>query len=201
MIKKTFAIIRQEYSGTAAKEDVAAIIRHHRIQASPGYRAAARYVLDELQKAGLEAQIETYPANYQTQFWNARSFQEWSAASATLHLIEQEMDARKLADYREEKIALIQRSVPFQGEAEVVLLADGMEEADYAGLDLAGKIVLTNGSVNRVQQLAVEKFGAIGILFDGMALAPPVRLPMDLADARQYTSFWWTGHETECFGF
>ncbi|MEJ2750778.1 MAG: DUF4910 domain-containing protein [Anaerolineae bacterium] len=66
---------------------------------------------------------------------------------------------------------------------------------------MTGKLVLTNGSVNRVHQLAVEKFGAIGILFDGMALAPPVRLPMDLADARQYTSFWWTGNETECFGF
>ncbi|MCB9421521.1 MAG: DUF4910 domain-containing protein [Ardenticatenaceae bacterium] len=201
MIKKNFAIIRQEYSGTAAKEDVAAIIRHHRIQASPGHRAAAQYVLDELKKAGLEAHIETYPANYQTKFWNARSFQEWSATSATLHLIEPEKEAGKLADYREEKIALIQRSIPFQGEAEVVLLEDGMEEADYDGLDLAGKIVLTKASVNRVHQLAVEKFGAMGILFDGMALAPPVRLPMDLADARQYTSFWWTGHETECFGF
>jgi aminopeptidase-like protein len=73
--------------------------------------------------------------------------------------------------------------------------------ADYDGLNVAGKIVLTKGAVNRVQQLAVEKFGAIGILFDGMALAPPVRQPMDLADARQYTSFWWTGNETDCFGF
>jgi aminopeptidase-like protein len=201
MIKKNFSIIRKEYSGTAAKEDVAAIIRHHRIQASPGYRGAAQYVLDELQKAGLEAHIETYPANYQTKFWNARSFQEWSAASATLHLIGPEKEACKLADYREEKIALIQRSIPFRGEAEVVLLEDGLEMADYDGLDVAGKIVLTRGSVNRVHQLAVEKFGAIGMLFDGMALAPPVRLPMDLADARQYTSFWWTGNETECFGF
>lgn len=201
MLRKNFSIIRKEYSGTAAKEDVAAIIRHHRIQASPGHRAAARYVLDELQKAGLEAHVETYPADYQTRFWNARSFQEWSAASATLHLIEPEKEARKLADYREEKIALIQRSIPFQGEAEVVLLEDGLEEADYDGLDVSGKIVLTKGSVGRVQQLAVEKFGAIGILFDGMALAPPVRQPMDLADARQYTSFWWTGNETECFGF
>ena len=201
MLSKNFAIIRQEYSGTAAKEDVAAIIRHHRIQASPGHRAAAQYVLAELQKAGLAAQIETYPANYETKFWNAGSFQEWSATSATLHLIEPEKQARKLADYREEKIALIQRSIPFQGEAEVVLLEDGLEMADYDGLDVAGKIVLTKGSVNRVHQLAVEKFGAIGILFDGMAPAPPVRQPMDLADARQYTSFWWTGNETECFGF
>ncbi|MFQ5437120.1 MAG: DUF4910 domain-containing protein, partial [Anaerolineae bacterium] len=178
---------------------VAAIIRHHRIQASPGYRAAARYVLSELQKAGLDAAIETFPADTQTKFWNARSFQEWDAARATLHLIEPE--ERKLADYREEKIALIQRSIPFQGEAEVVLLEDGLEVADYDGRDVAGKIVLTRGAVSRVRELAVERFGAIGILFDGMTPAPPVRRPMDLADARQYTSFWWTGNEKQCFGF
>lgn len=199
MIKKPFATIRRTYSGTAAKEDVAAIIRHHRIQASPGYRAAARYVLTELQKAGLDATIETYPANNQTKFWNARSFQEWDASRATLRLIEPE--ARKLADYREEKIALIQRSIPFQGEAEVILVEDGLEAADYEGLDVAGKIVLTRGAVSRVRELAVERFGAIGILFDGMTPAPPVRQPMDLADGRQYTSFWWTGHEKQCFGF
>ena len=201
MLKKNFSIIRQEYSGTAAIEDVAAIIRHHRIQASPGHRAAAQYVLNELQKAGLDAQIETYSADYQTKFWNAHSFQEWSATSATLHLIAPEEQARRLADYREIKISLIQRSIPFQGEAEVIALEDGLEETDYAGVDVAGKIVLTRGAVSRVHQLAVEKFGAIGILFDGMALALPVRQPMDLADARQYTSFWWTGNETECFGF
>ena len=201
MLKKNFSIIRQEYSGTAAKEDVAAIIRHHRIQASPGHRAAAQYVLGELQKAGLEAHIETYPADYATKFWNARSFQEWSATSAALHLIEPEKEARKLAEFREERISLIQRSVPFQGEVEVVLLEDGLEEADYDGLDLTGKIVLTKGSVQRARELAVERFGAIGILFDGMASAPPVRQPPDLADARQYTSFWWTGTEKQCFGF
>jgi len=201
MIKTNFSIIRKEYSGTAAKEDVAAISRCHRIQASPGYRAAARHLLAELQKAGLDAAIETYPANYETKFWNARSFQEWEATQATLHIIEPEPEARKLADFREEKIALIQRSIPFQGEAEVLLLADGLEEADYAGLDVAGKIVLTNGAVSRVRELAVERFGAIGILFDGMTPAPPVRRPMDLADARQYTSFWWTGNEKQCFGF
>ncbi len=205
MLKKQFSLIRQEYSGTAAKEDVAAISRHHRIQASPGYRAAAEYVLTELQNAGLDAHIETYPANYETKFWEARSFQEWDAARGTLHLIEADGKTRKLADYREEKIALIQRSIPFQGEAEVVLLEDGLETADYDNLDLgdtvAGKIVLTKGAVNRVRELAVERFGAIGILFDGMTPAPPVRQPMDLADARQYTSFWWTGDEKQCFGF
>jgi len=203
MLKDTFTTIRKACSGQAAKDDVAAIICHHRIQASPGFRSAAEYALRGLQNAGLEAHIETFPADHQTAFWTATSFQEWDAASATLHLVEPADQARKLADYRELKISLIQRSIPFDGEAEVVLLEDGLEEAEYDGLDLSGRIVLTKGEVDRVRQLAVEKHGAAGILFDGMRETPPVRQAVDLPDARQYTSFWWTGQpgEKKCFGF
>jgi aminopeptidase-like protein len=203
VIKDMVKAIRQAYSGQAARDDVAAIIRHHRIQASQGYRDAAEYVWHELRKSGLEAHIETFPANHQTVFWTAPSFQEWEATSATLHLIEPADQARKLADYRELKISLIQRSISFDGEAEVVLLEDGLEEVEYEGLDLTGKIVFTRGEVDRVRQLAVEKHGAVGIIFDGMRGVPPVREAMDLPDGRQYTSFWWTGQPSEkwCFGF
>ncbi|UCC65242.1 MAG: DUF4910 domain-containing protein [Anaerolineae bacterium] len=203
MFNDTFKTIRQAFSGQVAKDDVAAIIRYHRIQASPGYREAAEYIWHELQKGGLEAYIETFPADLQTTFWTSASFQEWEASRATLHLIEPADQARKLADYRELKISLVQRSVSFDGEAEVVLLQDGLKEAEYEGLDLAGKIVLTRGEVDRVRQLAVEKYGAVGIIFDGMRSVRPVREAMDLPDTRQYTSFWWTGQpgEKKCFGF
>jgi len=203
MLKDTFTAIRQVYSGQAAKDDVAALARYHRIQASPGFRSAAQYVLRELQNAGLEARIETFPADHQTNFWTSPSFQEWEAVGATLHLVEPADQACKLADYRELKTALIQRSIAFDGEAEVVLLEDGLEEAEYDGLDLADKIVLTKGDVDRVRQLAVEKHGAVGIVFDGMREIPPVRQAMDLPDARQYTSLWWMGDpdEKKCFGF
>ncbi len=203
MITNQFKLIKDTFSGQAAKDDVAAVIRHHRIQASPGYRAAAHYVLNQLLEVGIEASIETYPADYSSTFWAHRSFQEWEARSGTLHLISPESHAIKLADYREMKLSLIQRSQSFQGEAELLLLEDGLVEADYAGLDLSGKIVLTKGAISQVHQLAVEKYGAVGIIFDGMNNAPPVREAMDLPDARQYTSFWWNGHptETKCFGF
>jgi aminopeptidase-like protein len=203
MLVKLVETINQAYSGQAAKEDVAAVIRHHRIQASPGYRAAAGYVLEELLLAGLEAEIETYPANFETQFWTAGSFQEWDASSATLHLIQPEDEARKLCDYREQKLSLIQRSISFSGEVEIIALDDGTREVDYEGKDVNGKLVLTNGDIGRVRRLAVDKFGAAGILFDGMRDAPPVRETMDLPDALQYTSHWWTGgpDERKCFGF
>ena len=203
MLKEIVDVITETYSGKVAKDDVAAIIRHHRIQASPGYRAAALYVHDELEKAGLDVVTESYPADRSTAFWTAGSFQEWSANSATLHLTQPESHAQKLADYRELKLSIIQRSTSFSGDLELITVDDGLQESDYDGLDVAGKLVLTKGNANRVRQLAVNQFGAAGILFDGMNEAPPVRLAMDLPDARQYTSFWWSGTESdkECFGF
>jgi hypothetical protein len=201
MFKKSFEAIREEFSGQAAKGYVIDIARYHRIQASPGFRQAAHYCLERLHEAGVKAEILSFPADEKTQYWSARMFQEWEATEATLHLVEPEDERGKLADFRDCPISLIQRSAPFEGEAEVVLLEDGEEEADYEGLDLRGKVVFTKGDVDRVRQLAVEKRGAIGIISDAMRETPPVRARMDVPDALQYTSFWWTGQEKKCFGF
>jgi len=80
---------------------------------------------------------------------------------------------------------------------------DGTEEEHYQGLDVAGKMVLTNSSdLARLRELAVERHGALGILYDGLMETPPVRTRLDMPDARQYLSFWPTGQETKpCFGF
>jgi hypothetical protein len=150
--------------------------------------------------------VVSLPADEKTSFWAWPSFQEWDCTEATLQLVEPE-DASEaglskvLADFRANPISLIQRSAPFEGETEVVLLQDGEEEADYEGLDVAGKVVLTRGDQHRVWKLAVAQRGAIGILFDGMRPVDPVRPAGDLADVRQYTSFWWQPGDVKCFGF
>ena len=198
---KAFEQIWQTYSGQAAWQTVADLSRFHRIQASPGYRQAANLIHQRLGQAGLESEILSYPADEQTQFWAWPSFQEWDCTEATLHLIAPEEEAGILADFRACPISLIQRSAPFEGEAEVVLLKDGEEEADYNGLDVAGKVVLSRGDLHRVWELAVQQRGALGILSDGMRIVKPVRPEGDLADVRQYTSFWWKPGDTRCFGF
>jgi Domain of unknown function (DUF4910) len=200
-LRRTFEQIWQAYSGEAAWQAVADLSRFHRIQASPGYRQAAHWVQQRLIRDGLQAEILSYPADERSLFWAWPSFQEWECHEATLHLVAPKHDAMVLADFRGCPISLIQRSTSFEGEAEVVLVEDGEEEADYGGLDVAGKVVLTRGSLRRVWELAVEQLGAIGILFDGMRIARPVRPEGDLADARQYTSFWPQPGDKQCFGF
>jgi hypothetical protein len=200
-LRQTCELIWQACSGDAAWQAVSNLSRFHRIQASPGYRQAAQWVHQQLVEAGLESEILSYPADERNSFWAWTSFQEWDCTHATLHLIAPEEQAQELANFRADPISVIQRSSPFAGEAEVVLLEDGTAESGYDNLEIAGRIVLTRGDLRRVWELAVAQRGAVGILFDGMRSVPPVRPGGDLADIRQYTSFWWLPGDTHCFGF
>ena len=209
MLKSLWRRLQEECSGAAAYQSIADISRYHRMQASPGFRQAAEYVRERLAQAGVEAEVLQYPANTHTTFWGAPSFQEWEARAGTLHLIEPEVQARKLADYHDVPISLIARSAAFDGELEVVAVEKGEAATEYEGLDVAGKVVLARGRVGRVYDLAVLRRGAVGILFDGMAEEEPVRPAWALPEAIQYTSFWWYGDEEQaglvrpakCFGF
>jgi aminopeptidase YwaD len=215
-LRATFQHIWQACSGEAAWQTVADLSRLHRIQASPGYRRAAGLVYERLLHEGLQADMLTYPADEATCFWAWPSFQEWECHAAKLELIgpgagrpclasggleSPGAEASVLADFRACPLAVIQRSAPFVGEAELVLLEDGRQAADYEGLDVAGKVVLTSGDLRPVWQMAVQERGAVGILFDGMRSVAPVRPEGDLADERQYTSFWWQPGDVRCFGF
>src|SRR5215217_3154924 len=98
------------FSGTRAYDTVAAIIRHHRIQASPGYRAAAEECAALLRAGGVQTTLHSYPANFATRHWTNQLFQEWDCQSAALRLVTPEGEARTLADYGEHKLSLVQRS-------------------------------------------------------------------------------------------
>jgi aminopeptidase-like protein len=201
VIGKLLATMQEHVSGHLARNHVAEIARYHRLQASPGYRQAAQYCQRCFEEFGIHAEVLGFPAREGTTCWGWPMFQEWEASEGVLRLIEPPEHRRKLADYNEARLSLIQRSAPFEGEAEVVLLEDGEEWAEYEGLDLRGKVVLTKGDRDRVHYLAVEKHGAVGIITDALKELPGLRHPMDLPDALQYTSFWWYGGETRCFGF
>lgn len=202
MFDQLVAVIKGELSGSRAFHHVEEVIRHHRIQASPGFRDAAQYCLSALAKVGIEGEILSYPSNSSTAYWSQLMWQEWDCEMAELKLVEPE--EKLLASFAECKIAVIQRSVstpPGGVIAEVVLLDRGDEASAYADIDLTGKIVFTGGDMNAVRQWAVEERGAIGIITDRLAEFPPIRHRCDIPDARQYTSFWWVSGDKPCFGF
>ena len=200
MFEPLLEALRAEISGESALGAVSAIAGFHRVQASPGYDAAAQWLAGELERAGLAVEVEHVPGDGRTRFLGALMPEGWECARATAVLFDGA--AREvLCDYARLKLSLIQRSAPARGRYPLQLLEDGTEDAHYEGLEVRGKVVLTRGPVHRVHQLAVVERGAAGILFDGRRLLPPVRGPMDDPEAVTYTSFWWGEEEPRGWGF
>jgi len=71
---------------------------------------------------------------------------------------------RKIASYAAEPVVLAEDSETADVTAELVDVGTGTSEADYAGKDVKGRIVLVSASPGTVQDLAVGKFGAAGIV-------------------------------------
>jgi aminopeptidase YwaD len=196
-------LFRRSYRADLAHRHVVAISQFHRIQASPGFRAAATYVADQIAAAGLDVTIRRYPADGKHPYWSEPGFLEWACEGATLQALdEQGKPSETLCDFAAIATSLIQRSIPVEGDFEVVAPhgKGGVDPADYDGIDVRGRLVLTSQPVERVHHLAVRQLGAAGILFDGMSMGG--RSDLDLPDARQYSSFWWAGGtEPDGWGF
>src|SRR6267154_2822789 len=69
-----------------------------------------------------------------------------------------------LASYAAMPIVLAEDSESADVVAQLVDVGEGTKEADYAGKNVRGKIVLTGAQPGAVQDLAVGKFGAVGIV-------------------------------------
>jgi len=201
MLRELFSTLRSSVSEEVALRHVAAISQHHRIQASPGFRAAVAYVAGELESAGVAVRTLSYPASDTAHYWSLGGWQEWDCTEATLDLVGGVDGPERLCDYRSVPTSVIQRSASFEGELEVVLLEDGTQPEHYAALDVRDKLVLSHGDPEQVYDQAVAQRGAVGILCDRMEARAPGRSRIDMPDLRRYTSFWWAPGKPKCFGF
>lgn len=202
MLKPYIAALAPELSAQNCLDNVQTIIRHHRIQASPGYRAAAQECLAVLNGNGVEARIVTYPATGRQFVWSSLTPQEWDCQDAECWLLGPAGErSERLAWYREMELSLIQRSASTAPEGITAELAVPSDDRPWAEQDLTGKLLLVgNGDIHAFLRKA-RAVGALGLLTDRMTYHPPIRPEGDLADARQYTSFWWGPDEAKGFGF
>ena len=93
-----------------------------------------------------------------------RSYLAWTVEEARLwevrpqHLL--------LGDWKTDPIHLADYSHSADLETELVDVGNGAREGDYSGKDVRGKIVLADGVLARVQELAIAQHGAVGIVSD-----------------------------------
>lgn len=202
MLKPYLAALTPELSAQNCLDNVQTIIRHHRIQASPGYRAAAQECLATLQRNGVAARIVEYPATGRHFAWSNQTPQEWACQDAECWLLGQEGERiERLAWYGEMELSIIQRSASTSPGGVTAELAVPSDDRPWTEQGLAGKILLVgNGDIHAFLRKA-RAAGALGLLTDRMTYHPPIRPEGDLADARQYTSFWWGPDEAKGWGF
>src|SRR5215467_6218842 len=70
----------------------------------------------------------------------------------------------RLASYEAEPTVLAEESERADVTGELLDVGEGTKESDYAGKDVKGRIVLVSAQPGAVQDLAVGKYGAVGIV-------------------------------------
>ncbi|MFH0992492.1 MAG: DUF4910 domain-containing protein [bacterium] len=196
---KTRDLFHEAFSGELAKAHVYEITRHHRIQGSRGYRAAAQYVLGQLRKLGFsekDACIESYKSDGKIAYQTWQSPSGWDIEWGELRMLEPYEE--RIVGYPEIAMSVMTYSNPGDVTAELVWVGSGLNDEDYTGKDVTGKIVLATGYGGEVHRLAVLKYGAKAVvcyLDDERAKDKP--------DMLAYTGMWPRTDELDrvTFGF
>jgi hypothetical protein len=161
--------IAAEVSGEEAKRNLDALTLEHRMRASRQFDAATAHVMGKLEQYGLEeTAIRRYPADGKTMFGTQKSRPAWNADFAELWEVkragERTVRVRRLADWNAMPLSLAQDSLGGEATGLLVDVGTGASEDDYRDRDLRGKLVLTSSQPEDVVDLAVDRYGAAGIV-------------------------------------
>ena len=183
-------LLKQVLSPQRAMDHVRHIALHHRIQASPGFRAAAEYCQQAMQAAGLDCRILSYPADGEQRYLENLIMREWSCKDARLELCAPHFEV--LCDFTADNLCISQRSAPVDFRAEgldIICLPFGATRESCRDLDLAGKLVLIDAYTRDGLRWMFEEKHAAGVITDRVQHDEGVRSRQELYDCRTYHSF------------
>src|SRR5580700_6974423 len=157
--------LRDESNGAAPYENLRYLTGLHRVPATPEFDQAAQFVLQRAKEYGLsDAHSEQFPIDGSKNYGLMRSYLAWTVEEGRLWEVRPEH--LLLGDWKTDPIRLADYSHTADAETELVDVGNGGSEADYTGKDVRGKIVLADGLLSRVQELAIAQHGAAGIVSD-----------------------------------
>ena len=176
--EKDVRALANELSGETAKRNLEVMATFHRQRGSQGFHAAAELVAERLRAYGLgDVAILQFPSDGKIVYGTQRSRPAWDGQVGELSelrrvglvskdqkILAEGEQAIRLADYRSEPVVLAEDSESADVTADLVDVGEGTEEKDYAGKDVKGKIVLVSAQPGAVEDLAVGKLGAAGIV-------------------------------------
>jgi len=160
---REWTTLRDESSGAAPYENLRYLTGLHRVPATAEFDQAAQFVLQRAREYGLaDAHSEQFPIDGTRHYGLMRSYLAWTVEEARLWEIRPQHIL--LGDWKTDPIHLADYSHSADVETELVDVGNGASEADYSGKDVRGKIVLSDGVLARVQELAIAQHGAVGIV-------------------------------------
>ncbi|HYH84903.1 MAG TPA: M28 family peptidase [Pyrinomonadaceae bacterium] len=165
----TVAALAQEISGEAAKRNLEYLSRQHRMRGSRGFNASAEFIVEQLRAYGLaDARVERFAADGIIFYGTQRSRPPWDAEFAELWEMRETANgpapAVRLASWDAMPLVLAQDSESADVVADLVDVGGGTSEKDYEGKDVRGKIALVSSQPGTAAKLAVEKYGATGLI-------------------------------------
>ncbi len=162
---REWTALRDESSGAAPYENLRYLTGLHRVPATAAFDQAAQFMLQRAREYGLaDAHSEQFPIDGAKRYGLMRSYLAWTVEDARLWEIHPQHIL--LGDWTTNPIHLADYSHSTDVETELVDVGNGASEADYSGKDVRGKIVLADGVLARVQELAIAQHGAAGIVSD-----------------------------------
>ena len=161
---KDLAALVHELNGDTAKQNLQVITRFHRQRGSRGFDSAAAHIAAQLKAYGLtDVEILRFPTDGKIMYGTQRSRMGWDYDKGELSEIRNGKDVL-IANAAEMPVALAEDSESAELTADLVDVGNGDSEADYTGKDVKGKIVLIAHQADGAQDLAIGRFGAVGML-------------------------------------
>src|ERR1700674_312531 len=162
---REWTALRGESTGAAPYENLRYLTGLHRVPATAAFDQAAQFMLQRAHEYGLaDAHSEQFAIDGIRHYGLMRSYLAWTVEEAWLREVRPQHIL--LGDWKTDPIRLADYSHNADVETELVDVGNGASEADYSGKDVRGKIVLADGVLARVQDLAIAQRGAVGIVSD-----------------------------------
>ncbi len=139
------------------------------MRGSAEFKKAVDFIGTKLKEYGLE-EIESIqiPADGVIMYGTQKSRKAWEAEFAELWELEQSgttwQRKNRIADWESMPITLAEDSESGEAIAELIDIGAGINEKDYENKNVKGKLVLTSSSPEPIVALAIEKYGAAGIV-------------------------------------
>ncbi len=161
--------LEQELSGEIAKRNLEFISRLHRMRGSRDYDKAIEFIATKLTDYNLESiELIKIPVDGEIMYGTQKSRANWNVNFAKLWELEEQNgvweNKTKIADWEAIPMVVAQDSKSGEVIATLVDVGSGVSQEDYIDKDVKGKLVLTSSQPGSIASLAIDTYGAAGII-------------------------------------